>query len=123
MQQARQLGDCLIVCLNSDASVSRLKGEGRPLVGAEDRGSVLAALSCVDAVYVFDEDTPAQALALLRPHVYVKGGDYAIGDISERTVVEEGGGHVVLVPYLGGRSTTSLIEQAVRSRGDSVSAP
>lgn len=120
LQQARQLGDCLIVCLNSDASVRRHKGEGRPLVSAEDRAGVLAALSSVDAVYIFDEDTPEQALERLRPHVYVKGSDYAISDIPERTVVEECGGHVVLIPYLRGRSTTSLIEQAVRNHSDSV---
>jgi rfaE bifunctional protein nucleotidyltransferase chain/domain/rfaE bifunctional protein kinase chain/domain len=115
LQQARQLGDCLIVCLNSDASASRLKGPARPLVTAPDRAAVLAGLSCVDAVIVFEEETPAQVLAMLRPHVYVKGGDYAIAGIPERTVIEQFGGQVVLVPYLDGRSTTSLIEQvAVR---------
>ncbi len=115
LQHARQLGDCLVVCLNGDASVTRLKGESRPLVTAEDRASVLTALSTVDGVLIFDDDTPAEALARLRPHVYVKGGDYAIADIPERHVVEAGGGQVVLVPYLDGRSTTSLIEQASRA--------
>jgi rfaE bifunctional protein nucleotidyltransferase chain/domain len=110
LQQARQLGDCLVVCLNSDVSVRRLKGPPRPLVTASDRAAVLAALSCVDAVIVFDEATPTRVLGLLRPQVYVKGGDYAIAGLPERTVVEEHGGQVVLVPYLDGRSTTSLIE-------------
>jgi D-beta-D-heptose 7-phosphate kinase/D-beta-D-heptose 1-phosphate adenosyltransferase len=112
LQQARQLGDCLIVCLNSDASVSRLKGPPRPLVTASDRAAVLMALSCVDAVIVFEEESPAQLLALLRPHVYVKGGDYALADLPERAVIEQHGGQVVLVPYVDGRSTTSLIERA-----------
>ncbi|MEX5709126.1 D-glycero-beta-D-manno-heptose 1-phosphate adenylyltransferase [Parafrankia sp. FMc6] len=119
LQHARQLGDCLIVCLNSDASVTRLKGKGRPLVSEEDRAGVLQALSCVDAVVLFDQDTPADLLGQLRPHLFVKGGDYAIGDIVERAVVEQAGGQVVLAPYLDGRSTTSLIEQAVRRRDDS----
>ncbi len=119
LQHARQLGDCLIVCLNSDASVTRLKGKGRPLVSEEDRAGVLQALSCVDAVVLFDQDTPADLLRELRPHLFVKGGDYAIGDIVERAVVEQAGGQVVLAPYLDGRSTTSLIEQAVRRRDDS----
>ncbi|ONH23583.1 hypothetical protein CcI156_18160 [Frankia sp. CcI156] len=119
LQHARQLGDCLIVCLNSDASVTRLKGKGRPLVSEEDRAGVLQALSCVDAVVLFDQDTPADILSQLRPHFFVKGGDYAIADIVERAVVEQAGGQVVLAPYLDGRSTTSLIEQAGRRRNDS----
>lgn len=116
LEQARRLGDCLIVCLNSDASVTRMKGSGRPLVTAADRAGILEALSCTNAVIVFDEDTPAGVLARLRPHIYVKGGDYAIADISEASVVERGGGRVVLVPYLDGRSTSSLIEHATRHR-------
>jgi rfaE bifunctional protein nucleotidyltransferase chain/domain/rfaE bifunctional protein kinase chain/domain len=112
LEQARRLGDCLVVCVNSDASVRRLKGEPRPLVGAEDRAGVLSALACVDAVVVFDEDTPARILGEIRPDVYVKGGDYAIEELLERVTVEAGGGRVVLVPYLDGRSTTWLIQRA-----------
>ena len=112
LQQARQLGDCLIVCVNSDASVRRLKGEPRPLVCEEDRAGVLSALACVDAVVVFEEDTPSRILGEIRPDVYVKGGDYAIEELLERVTVEAGGGRVVLVPYLDGRSTTSLIQRA-----------
>lgn len=114
LQQARQLGDCLIVCMNSDASVTRLKGRPRPLVTAEDRVGVLEALACVDAVLVFDEDTPVEALARIQPDVYVKGGDYALGDLPERDIVERAGGQVMLLPYLGGRSTTSLLDRAAR---------
>jgi D-beta-D-heptose 7-phosphate kinase / D-beta-D-heptose 1-phosphate adenosyltransferase len=112
LHQARQLGDCLIVCLNSDASAARLKGPPRPLATADDRAAVLEALSSVDSVIVFDEDTPEQVLAMLRPHVYVKGGDYALADLPERAAVEHHGGHVVLVPYLDGRSSTSLVSRA-----------
>ncbi len=116
LAQARQLGDCLIVCLNGDASVTRLKGDPRPLVTAADRAGVLRALSPVDAVVVFEEDTPAEVLNRLRPDIYVKGGDYAIGDIPERTAVEAGGGQVMLVPYLDGRSTTALLRRAAERR-------
>jgi rfaE bifunctional protein nucleotidyltransferase chain/domain/rfaE bifunctional protein kinase chain/domain len=112
LEQARRLGDRLIVCLNDDASVTRLKGHPRPLVPARDRASVLKALRCVDAVLVFGEDTPTQALTRLRPHIYAKGGDYALGDLPERAAVEAGGGQVVLLPYLDGRSTTALIRRA-----------
>lgn len=105
---ARSLGDCLIVCLNSDASVRRLKGPGRPLNTAADRAAVLAALACVDGVMIFDEDTPAAALRRLRPHLWVKGGDYSGQDLPEAAVLGEWGGHPVTVPYLSGRSTTRL---------------
>ncbi|WP_420903133.1 PfkB family carbohydrate kinase [Streptomyces antimycoticus] len=112
LANARRLGDCLIVCLNGDASVARLKGPRRPVVPVADRVTMLTALRSVDAVLVFEEDTPARALELLRPHVYVKGGDYAVHELPEASVVENGGGHVVTLPYVSGHSTTSLIEQA-----------
>jgi rfaE bifunctional protein nucleotidyltransferase chain/domain len=112
LQQARALGDCLVVCLNSDASVGRLKGPSRPLVPQDDRAAVLLALGCVDAVVVFDEDTPAAALERLRPDVFAKGGDYALTSIPEADVVAGWGGQAVVLPYLAGRSTTSLIQEA-----------
>jgi rfaE bifunctional protein nucleotidyltransferase chain/domain len=111
LETARSLGDALVVCLNSDASVRRLKGPGRPLVGERDRARVLGALACVDAVVVFDEDTPAQVLERLRPAVFAKGGDYAGDTLPEAAVVEAHGGRVVLLPYLEGRSTTRLVEE------------
>jgi rfaE bifunctional protein nucleotidyltransferase chain/domain/rfaE bifunctional protein kinase chain/domain len=117
LEQARRLGDCLVVCMNSDASVTQLKGESRPLVPARERAAMLQALKCVDAVVVFEEDTPENALARIRPDVYVKGGDYTIGQIPERALVAGWGGQVVIVPYLEGRSTTSLIERALRREG------
>jgi rfaE bifunctional protein nucleotidyltransferase chain/domain len=107
------MGDCLVVCLNGDDSVRRLKGPSRPLVPAADRARVLEALECVDAVVVFDEDTPVEALRRIRPQVWVKGGDYAGADVPETPVLREWGGQTVAVPYLEGRSTTRLVQSAV----------
>jgi rfaE bifunctional protein nucleotidyltransferase chain/domain len=101
------------VCLNSDASVRRLKGPGRPLVGQDDRAAVLAALRCVDAVAVFDEDDPRAILGTLRPHLWAKGGDYAAADLPEAATLAEWGGRAVVVPYVAGRSTSRIIEEAV----------
>jgi D-beta-D-heptose 7-phosphate kinase / D-beta-D-heptose 1-phosphate adenosyltransferase len=112
LQAARGLGDCLVVCVNSDASVRRLKGPGRPIVAAHDRAAVLRALACVDAVLVFDEDTPAAALGRLRPAVWAKGGDYADRDLPEAAALASWGGEVVLLPYVSGKSTTRIIEEA-----------
>jgi D-beta-D-heptose 7-phosphate kinase / D-beta-D-heptose 1-phosphate adenosyltransferase len=112
LDAARRLGDCLIVCMNSDSSVARLKGPDRPLVTEADRASVLMALSCVDEVLVFDEDTPEKALELLRPHLWVKGGDYRGSRLPEEEALRRWGGRAVLVPYVEGRSTTRIIEEA-----------
>jgi D-beta-D-heptose 7-phosphate kinase/D-beta-D-heptose 1-phosphate adenosyltransferase len=117
---ARRLGDCLIVCMNSDDSVRALKGPDRPLNDEVDRSRLLAALDCVDAVVVFDEPTPEAALTWLRPDVWVKGGDYADGgpDLPEAELVKHWGGQTVIVPYVDGRSTTRTIAaaQAANSR-------
>ncbi|MFF1308520.1 D-glycero-beta-D-manno-heptose 1-phosphate adenylyltransferase [Streptomyces sp. NPDC058307] len=112
LQAARRTGDCLVVCVNSDASVRRRKGSGRPLVPLADRVRVLRALECVDAVAVFDEDTPERLLGELRPHIWAKGGDYALARLPEASLVESWGGQVVLFPYLDGRSTTGIAERA-----------
>jgi rfaE bifunctional protein nucleotidyltransferase chain/domain len=109
---ARTLGDCLVVCLNSDASVRRLKGDNRPLQSAADRARVLTALRYVDAVVVFDEDTPGEVLSALRPDVWVKGGDYSAAALPEAALVRSWGGEVVTVPYLAGRSTSQLVGSA-----------
>jgi len=108
----RALGAALLVALNSDASVRRLKGPGRPVVPEEDRRRVLSALASVDAVVVFAEDTPEAVLQRLRPDVWVKGGDYAGGAVPEGAAVRSWGGEVVVLPYLAGRSTTRLIGDA-----------
>jgi rfaE bifunctional protein nucleotidyltransferase chain/domain/rfaE bifunctional protein kinase chain/domain len=113
LEAARALGDRLIVCLNSDASVRRIKGPDRPLVGQEDRAAVLRALACVDAVAIFDEDDPRAVLRELRPHLWAKGGDYAVADLPEAETLAEWGGRAVIVPYVAGRSTTRLIEEAM----------
>jgi rfaE bifunctional protein nucleotidyltransferase chain/domain len=105
---ARALGDCLVVCMNSDASVRRLKGPDRPLQNEEDRALVLASLRDVDAVVVFDDDTPERVIRDLRPDIWVKGGDYASVDLPEAALVREWGGEVLTVPYLDGRSTSAL---------------
>jgi rfaE bifunctional protein nucleotidyltransferase chain/domain len=112
LQAARRLGDCLVVCLNSDVSVRRLKGPDRPLVGEDDRAAVLRALGCVDDVIVFDEETPVAALERLAPDVFVKGADYDAATLPEAEVMSRLGGRVVTVPYVAGRSTTKLIERA-----------
>jgi D-beta-D-heptose 7-phosphate kinase / D-beta-D-heptose 1-phosphate adenosyltransferase len=117
LRAARRLGDCLVVCANSDASVRALKGPDRPLVPAADRVRVLAALECVDAVAVFDELTPATLLERLRPDLWVKGGDYSGIDLAEAGVVRRYGGEVVLLPYLDGRSTSRLVARARETAG------
>ncbi len=112
LQAARRIGDCLVVCVNSDASVRRRKGDGRPVTPLADRVRVLRALTCVDAVAVFDEDTPERLLGELRPDIWVKGGDYAGGDLPEAALLRSWGGQTVLLPYLDGRSTTRLAARA-----------
>ncbi|MEV5358396.1 D-glycero-beta-D-manno-heptose 1-phosphate adenylyltransferase [Streptomyces sp. NPDC086081] len=115
LESARRIGDCLIVCLNSDASVTRRKGPGRPLNPAADRARVLAALGSVDAVVVFEEDTPEAVLARLRPDVWVKGGDYSVQDLPEAQTLRAWGGQAVVLPYLDGRSTTLLTRRAAKA--------
>ncbi|MDT0566248.1 D-glycero-beta-D-manno-heptose 1-phosphate adenylyltransferase [Streptomyces sp. DSM 3412] len=115
LESARRIGDCLIVCLNSDASLARRKGPGRPLTPQADRARVLAALGSVDAVVVFEEDTPEALLRRLRPDVWVKGGDYAVQDLPEARVLRAWGGQAVVLPYLDGRSTTLLARRAARA--------
>jgi rfaE bifunctional protein nucleotidyltransferase chain/domain len=103
------MGDCLVVCLNSDASVRRLKGPERPIIAEADRVQLLTALECVDAVLVFEEDTPAEVLGRLAPDVWVKGGDHRDGPLPEASVVAAGGGVCVSVPYHPARSSSALV--------------
>ncbi len=117
LHQARRLGDVLVVCINSDDSVRRLKGHDRPVVGERERAALLEALDCVDGVLVFGEDTPEKVLAELRPDIWVKGGDYAGQRITEADLVESWGGEVVVVPYLDGHSTTNRIDQLTQQAG------
>jgi D-beta-D-heptose 7-phosphate kinase/D-beta-D-heptose 1-phosphate adenosyltransferase len=116
LEEARSLGDALVVGVNTDASVSRLKGPERPLVPESARVRVLAGLGAVDAACLFDEDTPAELIAALRPDVLVKGGDYTPETIVGRDTVEAAGGRVEVIPFLPGYSTTALVER-IRARG------
>jgi rfaE bifunctional protein nucleotidyltransferase chain/domain len=122
LQAARRLGDALVVCLNSDASVRRLKGSTRPVTPAADRRRLLEAMGDVDAVVVFDEDTPDAVLRQLRPDIWAKGGDYAGSELPEAALLEEWGGQAVVLPYLPGRSTTRLVD-LVRTSPPSVTTP
>jgi rfaE bifunctional protein nucleotidyltransferase chain/domain len=111
LRSARSLGDALVVGLNSDTSIVRLKGPSRPIVPEGDRADVLAALEFVDAVVVFNEDTPVRLMRELKPDVYVKGGDYRIEDLPEAKVAVEIGAEVKIMPFEPGYSTSSLIEK------------
>ena len=114
LQQARALGDVLVVGLNSDASVRRTKGPDRPINSQDERAEMLGALDCVDAVVIFDEDTPADIIRAVQPDVLVKGADWAEDAIVGRDTVEGRGGRVVRVPIEAGFSTTAIVEK-VRS--------
>lgn len=113
LQQARQLGDALVVGLNSDRSVRELKGEGRPINCQDDRAEVLAALGCVDYVVVFDGKRATDLLRAVRPHIYAKGGDYTPEslDSDERAALDGAGAEIKILPLVPGRSTTSVVER------------
>ena len=111
LDAARREGDVLVVGVNSDASVRRLKGPERPVCSEADRALVLAALEAVDVVVVFDDDTPLALVQALQPDVIVKGGDYAPASIVGADIVATRGGRVVVVPFRAGQSTTSIIER------------
>ena len=120
LREAARFGDVLVLAINSDASVRRLKGEARPLVPEGDRAAVLAALDCVDAVVVFDEDTPLETIEVVRPNVLVKGQDYQPHEVVGRELVESYGGRLELVPLLPEHSTSALIERILKSRQEPV---
>ena len=111
LQQARALGDALIVGINSDRSVRAIKGAGRPITPADERAEILSALACVDGVVLFDEDTPHEVIAALQPDVLVKGADWAADAIVGRDLVEARGGRVVRIPIESGHSTSALVEK------------
>lgn len=113
LEQARNLGDALLIGLNSDASVRTLKGPSRPLNSEQDRALVLAALGCVDGVCVFEEPRADRFLGEVQPDIYVKGGDYTVDTLNpdERRAVESAGGRIVILSLVPGKSTTSLIKK------------
>jgi len=116
LEKARELGDLLLVGVNSDEAVHQLKGPDRPVNAASDRAGVLAALASVDAVCIFDEKSAANFLAAAQPDIYVKGGDYSLASINqeERRVVEAAGGRIMIVPLVPGKSTTSILAKITR---------
>lgn len=111
LAKARAMGDFLVIGLNSDASVRRLKGNNRPINTEDDRAEVLDALRAVDAVTIFGESTAEALIEIVRPDVYVKGGDYTLETLPEAKIVKEYGGRVEFVPLVEGRSTTNVIER------------
>ena len=111
LQKSADLGDVLIVCLNSDRSVKALKGDSRPLNNEKDRAEVLASLSCVDFVVIFDEDTPVNYLAQIKPDIHTKGGDYDINTLPEAKVVMDNGGRLEFINFVEGKSTTNIINK------------
>lgn len=118
LEQSRSLGDCLVVGVNSDESVKRLKGESRPLVPEFERAEVLAALGSVDYVTLFSEDTPTELITYIRPDIHVKGGDYRADELPEAEAVRSCGGRIVILPLTEGRSTTKLVAKIVDGDGD-----
>jgi len=116
LEEARAQGDLLIVGLNSDASVRRIKGEGRPVMGLDDRAAVLAGLAAVDAVVIFDEDDPRNLIKALMPDVLVKGEDWSEAEIIGADLVQAAGGLVVRAPLTKGKSTSDIIKK-IRNSG------
>jgi D-beta-D-heptose 7-phosphate kinase/D-beta-D-heptose 1-phosphate adenosyltransferase len=117
LREARRMGDILVVGVNTDASVRRLKGPSRPVQPEQDRAEILAGLACVDHVVLFGEDTPLAVIERLRPDVLVKGGDWPVEAIVGREVVEASGGKVATIPYVEGMSTSALIERIRKAAG------
>lgn len=117
LEAARDLGDALVVGLNSDASVQRLKGPTRPVLTQDERATVLAGLRSVDYVTIFEEDTPLRLIAALVPEVLVKGGDWPVDAIVGADVVLAAGGEVLSLPFVEGKSTTGIVERVLRAGG------
>jgi len=117
LQSAKNLGDLLVVLVNSDASVSRLKGPKRPVQNEEDRAEMLAALACVDYVAIFHHDTPVQLLERVRPNIHAKGGDYDAENLPEAPILRGMGAEMVFLPVIEGRSTTSIIQRVLDAYG------
>jgi len=120
LEKAKQLGDVLIVGINSDASVRAIKGPKRPLNSEKARAACVAALRCVDYVVIFNDNDPVKLLSIIKPHIHAKGGDYRgkEGSIVEKGIVERNGGRIALIDMVKGHSTTTLIEKIVSAYGD-----
>jgi len=111
LQAAKELGDCLILGLNSDQSVRILKGPTRPINQQDDRAEVVSALSAVDYVVIFEETTAEKLVAAIQPAIYVKGGDYSVKDLPEATIVAKHGGRTILIPEIPGKSSSNIIKK------------
>lgn len=111
LQEAKKQGDVLIVGVNTDSSVKRLKGEERPINGEEDRAELLTGLEAVDYTVLFEEDTPEALLEILKPSIHVKGGDYRKEDLPETKIVEKHGGEVRILKFVEGKSTTNIVKK------------
>ena len=111
LQKAKSLGNILVVGLNSDASVKKIKGKDRPINNEKDRAEILAALSCIDFVSIFHEDTAEKFLEVVKPDIYVKGGEYNLDILPEAQVVKKYGGEIFLIPMIPNSSTTQLLEK------------
>lgn len=111
LKKAKEFGDILVVALNSDSSVKGLKGNSRPLIPEQERAEILAALECVDYVVIFEEPDPVRVISTLLPDILVKGDEYSLSEIKGREIVEAGGGEVIRIPLVKGRSTSDLIQQ------------
>ena len=115
LQEARALGDALLIAVNSDSSVKRIKGPTRPLVTERERAEILDGLRCVDYVTLFDTPTPVPVIEIVRPLLYVKGGDYTVDTLPETPVVRSYGGEVIILGFTEGRSTTRLVNSMSQS--------
>ncbi|MCX7770276.1 MAG: D-glycero-beta-D-manno-heptose 1-phosphate adenylyltransferase [Proteobacteria bacterium] len=113
LYEAKKLGDILIIGLNSDSSIKKIKGEKRPIVNEQERAYVLSALEMVDFIVIFDEETPYELIKAVKPHVLVKGGDWDIEKIVGKDIVESYGGRVLNIPFVEGKSTTNIIERVL----------
>lgn len=123
LQAARSQGDCLIVLLNSDKSTQGLKGPLRPIVSEQDRAELLAGLSCVDFVCLFDNPSPIDELLLLKPNIHVKGGDYSLETLPEARALQEQGVELAFIPTISGKSTTGVIERIIKAYTTSPCSP
>jgi rfaE bifunctional protein nucleotidyltransferase chain/domain len=115
LEAAKKLGDVLVIGVNADSRVKTLKGEGRPVNSESDRAYVLAALKCVDFVFIFSEETPKEFLHKLKPHIHAKGGDYKAESLPEFQVLKSFGAEVAIIPFVKGYSTTQTLERASKN--------
>lgn len=116
LKEAKNLGDFLLIAINSDDSVRRLKGDSRPIFSESDRAKILSSLKSVDFVCIFEEDTPLEIISYLIPNILVKGGDYNLDNIVGRDVVENNGGKVITIPFVENKSTTNIVKNIINKK-------